>query len=338
MSVSSVIYTIIILCVLIVTHELGHFLVAKLNGIYVQEFSLGMGPKLLQWGKKETKYSLRLFPIGGYVAMEGEDEESENPRAFCNKGVLARMSVVFAGPFMNFVFAIIFFAVAFMYFGTPSPYAVIGEVSEGSPAASAGLMTGDVVQSVDGKSVETWEDMTACIQAAADKTLSLQLERGSEVITTEVTPQYNEENQRYLIGVTQNIEKANLWQSIKLGCKQTYEFTTLLIVSLYKMLTGQMAVDVAGPVGMVSIVGDYAQNALMYLFMLAGMLSVNLGIINLIPFPGLDGSRLVFLGIEGVRGKPVPSDKEAMVHFVGLVLLMGLMVVITVNDIGRLMG
>lgn len=338
MSVSSVIYTIIILCVLILTHEFGHFAVAKLNGIYVKEFSLGMGPKLLQWGKKETKYSIRLFPIGGYVAMEGEDEDSDNPRAFCNKGVLARMSVVFAGPLMNFVFAIIFFMVAFMYFGTPSTDAVIGEVSEGSPAAVAGLADGDVVQSIDGNPVENWEEMTSYIQPAAGKTLTLQIERGEDVIATEVVPEYSQEGQRALIGVTQHIEKANIWQSIKMGCRQTYEFTVLLITSLYKMLTGQMAVDVAGPVGMVSLVGDYAQSALMYLFMLAGILSVNLGIINLIPFPGLDGSRLVFLGIEGVRGKPVPSDKEAMVHFVGLVLLMGLMVVITVNDIGRLMG
>lgn len=334
----SIVYTIIILCVLIVSHEFGHFIVAKLNGIYVKEFSLGMGPKLVQWGKKETRYSIRLLPIGGYVAMEGEDEESENPRAFCNKGVLARMSVVFAGPFMNFVFAVLFFMVAFMYFGTPNTDAVIGEVAADGPAAAAGLQDGDIVLAVDGNPVTTWEDMTSYVQPADGKTLTFKVERDGQVFETQVKPEYSEEYQYALIGITQHIDKANLWQSIKLGFKQTYEFTVLLIQSLYQMITGQMPVDVAGPVGMVTIVDQYMGQALMYLFMLAGILSVNLGIINLFPFPALDGSRLVFLAIEGLRGKPVPSDKEAMVHFVGIVVLMALMVVITINDIGRIVG
>ncbi|MGI5824886.1 MAG: RIP metalloprotease RseP [Bacillota bacterium] len=334
----SIVYTIIILCILIVSHEFGHFIVAKINGIYVEEFSLGMGPKLVQWGKKETKYSIRLLPIGGYVKMEGEDEDSDNPRAFCNKGVLARMSVVFAGPFMNFVFAIIFFMVAFMYFGVPNTDAVIGEVAAGGPAYEAGLQDGDVVLSIDGNEVSTWEDMTSYTQPADGETLALQVERNGQVFDAEITPEYSEEYGYALIGITQHVDKANIFQSIKMGFVETYEFTALLIQSLYQMITGQMAVDVAGPVGMVSIVGQYADTAFMTLFMLAGILSINLGIINLLPFPALDGSRLVFLAIEGIRKKPVPADKEAMVHFVGIVFLMLLMVVITVNDIGRLMG
>ena len=334
----SIVYTLIILCILIVTHEFGHFIVAKLNGIYVEEFSLGMGPQLIQWGKKETKYSIRLLPIGGYVKMEGEDEESDNPRAFCNKGVLARMSVVFAGPFMNFVFAIIFFMVAFMYFGTPNTDSVIGEVEVDGPAYEAGLQDGDVVLTVDGNAVSTWEDMTSYIQPANGEALTLQVSRDGEIFETQVTPEYNEEYGYSLIGITQHIDKANLLQSVKMGCVKTYDFTVLLVKSLYQMVTGQMAVDVAGPVGMVTIVDQYAQTAFMYLFMLAGILSINLGVINLLPFPALDGSRLVFLAIEGVRGKPVPTEKEAMVHFVGIVILLALMVVITVNDIGRLVG
>jgi regulator of sigma E protease len=334
----SIVYTIIILCILIVTHEFGHFIVAKINGIYVEEFSLGMGPKLVQWGKKETKYSIRLFPIGGYVKMEGEDEDSDNPRAFCNKGVLARMAVVFAGPFMNFVFAIIFFMVAFMYFGTPSSDSIIGEVTPDGPAYEAGLQDGDIVMAINGNEVSTWEDMTSYIQPAGGESLSLKVNRDGEIFETQIVPEYNDEYGYALIGITQHIEKANIFQSIKLGCVETYEFTVLLIQSLYQMVTGQMAVDVAGPVGMVSIVGQYANEAFMYLFMLAGILSINLGIINLLPFPALDGSRLVFLAIEGIRRKPVPSEKEAMVHFVGIVILLGLMVVITVNDIGRLVG
>lgn len=334
----NIIYTIIILCVLILVHEFGHFIVAKLNGIYVKEFSLGMGPKLAQWGKKDTRYSIRLFPIGGYVQMEGEDESSQNPRAFCNKGVLARMSVVFAGPLMNFVFAILFFMVAFMYFGTPDDDSVIGEVTVDGPAYEAGLEEGDIILAIDGNAVSTWNDMVSYIQPASGETLRLEVERDGQNFETNIVPTYNEENGYGMIGITQHIEKANFLQSIKMGFVQTYEFTVLLIQSLYQMITGQLAVDIAGPVGMVSIVGEYADTALMTLFLFTGMLSVNLGVLNLLPFPGLDGSRLVFLAIEGIRRKPVPSNKEAMIHFIGLVALMALMVVVTVNDIGRLVG
>lgn len=334
----SIVYTLLILCVLIVTHEFGHFIVAKLNGIYVKEFSLGMGPKLLQWGKNETKYSIRLFPIGGYVSMDGEDEASDDPRAFCNKGVLQRMSVVFAGPFMNFVFAILFFIISFMYFGTPVTDSVIGEVKVGGPAYNAGLQDGDVVLSIDGEKTADWNDMTESIYPAAGKTLVFEIDRNGEVFKTEVTPQYNEEYGYAVIGINQHIEKANLFESIKLGCVKTYEFTVLLIKTLWQMITGQTAVDVAGPVGMVSIVNQYANMELMYLFMLSGILSINLGVINLIPFPAMDGFRLVSLAIEGVRGKPLPAEKEGMINFVGIIVLLGLMVLITMNDIGRIVG
>ncbi len=246
----------IILCVLVLVHEFGHFAVAKMNGIYVEEFSIGMGPKVFSWGKGETVYSIRAFPIGGFVKMVGEDEASDNERAFCNKSILSRMAVTFAGPAMNFVFAIIFFMIAFMYFGSPASNGLIGQVYPDYPAAVAGLRAGDVLVTLDD----------------------------------------------------------TLWQ----------------------MISGQMAVEVAGPVGMVSMVGEYADVGLMYLFLFAGVLSVNLGVMNLLPIPALDGSRLVFLLVEAIRRKPIDRDKEAMVNFVGFVLLMTLMLVVTFCDIERL--
>ena len=311
---------------------------AKLNGIYVKEFSLGMGPQLLQWGKKETIYSIRLFPIGGYVSMDGEDEDSDDPRAFCNKSVLQRMSVVFAGPFMNFICAILFFIVVFMYFGTPANDSVIGEVAADSPAYEAGIEVGDEILTIDGVEVSNWEDMTSAIRPNNGEAMVFEIDRNGEVFETTVVPQYNEELGYSMVGITQNIEKANLIQSVKLGFVRTYEFTVLLVQTLWQMITGQAPVDVAGPVGMVTIVDEYASAAIMNLFMLAGILSINLGVINLIPFPAMDGFRLVSLAIEGVRGKPIPAEKEGMINFVGIIVLLGLMVLITMNDIGRIVG
>jgi regulator of sigma E protease len=334
----SIVYTIIILCVLILTHEFGHFAVAKLNGIFVEEFSLGMGPKIVQWKGKETKYSLRIFPIGGYVKMNGEDEASEEPNAFCQKSVLARMAVVFSGPAMNFIFAIIFFMVAYMYFGVPSQSTVIGEVMADKPAAAAGIETGDRISQIDGVVVSEWLEAVEMIRQNAGKELNLVMERDGSTYNTEVTPVLDEQVGYGILGITQSVDKVNIIESVKLGCVQTYNFSKLLLVSLYQMATGQMKVEVAGPVGMVGMVGDYAEVGFMYLFLFAGILSINLGIINLLPFPALDGSRLLFLAIEGIRGKPIDPNKEGFMNFVGLMVLLGLMVLITYNDIIKLIG
>ena len=332
----SIIVTIVILCVLIVVHEFGHFIVAKINGVYVEEFSLGMGPKLLQWGKKETRYSVRLLPIGGYVKMCGEDEDSENPRAFCNKSVLQRMAIIFCGPFMNFLIAIVFFMVAYMYFGAPSPSTTLGEIVKDSPAAVAGLETGDKVYAIDGVEVNSWNEMVEQIRSKPNQEIVFEYEHDGELEQTTIIPILDETGSYGIIGVTQSIEKANVIASIKTGFMQTYQFTKLMIVSLVDMVTGDAPVEVGGPVMIEQTVDAYMQEGFMYLFLLAGILSINLGIINLLPIPALDGSRLVFLLIEGIRRKPVPSDKEAMVHFIGLIAMFGLMIFITYQDILRI--
>jgi regulator of sigma E protease len=332
----NIIYTLIILCVLILVHEFGHFAVAKLNGIIVEEFSLGMGPKIIGWGKGETKYSLRILPIGGYVKMTGEDEESDNERAFCNKSVSARMAVTFAGPAMNIIFAIIFFMIAFMYFGTPATYGLLGSVQEGLPAAEAGLRSGDVIVSFDDTQVDNWNDIVAYIDGVeVGQDLTVGYMRDGEFYTASLTVGADDEGNAVL-GITQGASRANLLGSIKLGFVVTVNFTVLIVQSLVQMITGSIEVEVAGPVGIVSLVGQYANVGFMYLFLFAGILSINLGVMNLLPIPALDGSRLVFLLIEGIRRKPIDRDKEAMVHFVGFMLLLALMVVVTYLDIEKL--
>lgn len=334
----SIIYTLIIICVLVLVHEFGHFIVAKKSGVLVEEFSLGMGPRLLGWQWGETEYSLRLLPIGGYVKMPGEDGESDDPRAFCNKSVWVRMAVTFAGPLMNLVIAVLFFLVAFMYFGTPATNGLIGTVAENSPAATAGLQSGDVITELNGQAVGSWTDVTAYMaNVQVGEEVTVGYERDGAAHTVALTTMANDEG-RALLGVTQGIRKADFVTSLKLGFATTVSFTVMIIQSLADMVTGAAAVDVAGPVGMVSMVGEYADVGLMYLFLFAGMLSVNLGVMNLLPIPALDGARLVFLIIEALRGKPIDRDREAMVHMVGFVLLMTLMLVITYFDINKLIS
>lgn len=334
----NVVYTLIILCVLVLVHEFGHFAVAKLNGIKVHEFAIGMGPQVVSRQGPETRYSIRLLPIGGFVSMEGEDEASDDARAFCNKSVLARMAVTFAGPAMNFIFAAIFFMIAFMYFGLPASNGLIGDFEETSPAAVAGLAEGDVITSLDGQQVENWDDIALYMQGvSAGDTVQVGYMRDGEFYTVAVETALNEETGGAMLGVRQGVERANLWGSLKIGCATTLNFTVMLVVSLWQMVTGEVAVDVAGPVGMVGMVGEFADVGLIYLFLFAGILSVNLGVMNLLPIPALDGSRLVFLAIEGIRRKPIDREKEAMVHLVGFVLLMMLMGIVTYLDIERLL-
>lgn len=333
----SVLYTIIIICVLVLVHEFGHFIVAKKSGVLVDEFSLGMGPKLLGWQGAETAYSVRLLPIGGYVKMTGEDEDSDNPRAFCNKSVWVRMAVTFAGPLMNLLIAVVFFLVAFMYFGTPATDGLIGTVAENSPAAAAGLQSGDVITALDDSPVGGWTDVTEFMATVAPgEAVRVSYLRDGEQLSAELITMDTEG--RAVLGVTQGIRRADLVSSLQLGFATTVSFTVMILQSLGDMLTGAADVDVAGPVGMVTLVDEYANVGLMYLFLFAGMLSVNLGVMNLLPIPALDGARLVFLLIEAIRKKPIDREKEAMVHLVGFALLMALMVIITYFDIDRLIS
>ncbi|MBQ2887688.1 MAG: RIP metalloprotease RseP [Firmicutes bacterium] len=333
----SIVYTLIILCVLVLVHEFGHFAVAKKTGVLVEEFAIGMGPQLLGWQKGETEYSLRLLPIGGYVKMVGEDGESDNPRAFCNKTVWERMAITFAGPLMNMLVAIIFFLVAFMYFGTPASNGLIGTVGENSPAEAAGIVPGDVIVSLNDTEIDNWDDLSAFMAGVQPgDELTVGYLRGGEEFSASAVASANEEG-RAVLGVTQGIAKADVIGSLKLGFAMTVEFTVLILQSLWQMVAGTVPVEVAGPVGMVSMVGEYANVGLMYLFMFTGMLSVNLGVMNLLPIPALDGGRLFFQIIEAVRGKAIDPDKEATIHLVGFVLLMLLMLTVTFMDIEKLM-
>lgn len=346
---ATLIFFILIFSVIVISHEFGHFLLAKVNGIKVLEFSVGMGPTLCKFQGKETKYSLKLLPIGGACMFEGEDgvksadgEESEG--AFYKANVWSRISTVVAGPLFNFILGFIISLIMVSMIVIREPIAT--EVTPGGAAIEAGMESGDRIVSINGEKVYLYEEISLFTQLYREGTMTIGYERDGQVYETELTPRYDQELGRYLIGIT-NADFAELkgfdyfkyaWYEMRYCLKATYK-------SLGMLVQGQVSrQDVAGPVGIVNLVDEtyentkeYGwQNVLVNMLNITLLLTVNLGVINLLPLPALDGGRLVFLLLEVIRGKPVPPEKEGMVHFIGLVFFMILMVLVLFNDISNI--
>ena len=340
---------VLIFSVIVISHEFGHFLLAKVNGIKVLEFSVGMGPTLISKQGKETKYSLKLLPIGGACMFEGEDgvqsaEGEESEGSFNKANVWSRISTVFAGPLFNFIvgFIIALIMVSMIVIREP----VASEISPGGAAVEAGMQAGDKIVSINGEKIYLYQEISLATQMYREGTMTIGYERDGEVYETVLTPKYSPEEGRYLIGIA-NRDFVQLegfdyvkyaWYEMRYCVKATYK-------SLGMLLRGQVAKeDVAGPVGIVNLVDETIdntkeygwQNVLVNMLNITLMLTVNLGIINLLPLPALDGGILVFLFLEVIRGKPVPPEKEGMVHFIGMIFFMILMVVVLFNDISNI--
>ena len=324
-------------------HELGHFLLAKKNKIDVDEFAVGMGPALFQKTYKGTGYSIRLLPIGGYCAMGEDEEATDSPNNFNNKSVWARISVIAAGPVFNFILAWIFSVILIFMIGYDQP--VIGSVEDGYPAAEAGLQEGDRVVRIGDKNIHIYREISAYLQFHPDEDVVLTYERDGEEHTVTLTPKMDEELGYERIGLASSGNtKANLLTAFQYGTYEVKYWIEVTLDSLRMLVTGQIGVDqLSGPVGIVDVVDETYQQSRSYgayvvaaqMLYLAILLSANLGVMNLLPLPALDGGRLVFLFVEAVRKKRVPPEKEGYVHFAGIVLLMLLMVVVMYNDIQR---
>lgn len=347
---ATLILFVIIFGVVVISHEFGHFLLAKANGIHVVQFAVGMGPDIFSFKKGETKYSLKLLPIGGACMFEGEDgvglkEGEVNPGAFPSAGVWARISTVFAGPFFNFILAFIvaFIMVNMIVIRDP----VSTEVVDGGAAMEAGLQAGDRIVSLNGEKIFLYEEIFLFTHFSDGEAVELGYERDGVKYTTTIRPRYDESAGRYMLGIVNAdfVEIKGLdgfkyaWYEMRYNVRTTYK-------SLAMLLRGQVSrKDVAGPVGIaVNVVGETYENTKEYgwenvfvnMLNIVLMLSVNLGILNLLPIPALDGGRLVFLLIEVVRGKPVSPEKEGIVHFIGMVFFMLLMVFVLFNDISNI--
>lgn len=333
----TIILALLVFSLLIVAHELGHFLVAKRAGIKVEEFAIGMGPALLKFKRGETIYSLRAFPFGGFNRMAGmEGQGEEDPRGFNKQPVLRRMAVIAAGSGMNFVLAVGLFVFIFMVLGIPKDVNVIGRVEPGRPADLAGLKPRDKVLSIGGVPVDSWTAMVREIYQRPEEDIVLEIERGGQRQKITVKSERDPRSGVGMIGIGPLWERQGFWRSIHLGFSQAVAITAMIIVSLVQMLTGRVAPEVVGPVGIVQMVGQAATFGLANVLNFTAVLSLDLGLINLLPVPALDGSRLVFLSWEWIRGRPIDPAKENMIHLIGFALLMGLLILITYQDLLRL--
>ncbi|NLL81917.1 MAG: RIP metalloprotease RseP [Tissierellia bacterium] len=324
---------IFVFLLVILLHELGHFTVAKLVGIRVNEFSIGMGPKLFQKTKGDTKYTFRLLPIGGYCAMEGEDEKSDDPRSFSNVSPFARISVVAAGAIMNFVLAIIIFSIVSFISGTPST--IVGGFSANSPAANSGIMIEDEIIEINGIKIKSWDMITDAIgNSSPEENIKIVVLRNEERLNFNITP--IQENGRTIIGITPKYQ-SSVSTAIKGGIELTWYFIKLLFDFLAGIFRGNFSADdISGPVGVINAIGEAANTGFIDLLILLGYISINLGIFNLLPIPALDGSRIMFLLVELIRGKPINPEKEGFIHMVGFALLITLILVVTYQDLIRI--
>lgn len=346
MKIIGVVLSILAFSLLVLSHEFGHFLLAKLNGVYVEEFAMGLGPTLFGWQGKETKYSLKLFPFGGCCMMRGEDEtDNKDPRAFGNKSVWARMSILFAGPFFNFIFAFLLALVVIGSLGIDQP--VLSEVMEGYPAEAAGIQAGDRITELNGEKIHVYRDVSLYIAMHQGEDLHVTYERDGASYEADITPVFNEEYQSYMMGivVAGTREKLSVGNTIRYSVYEVQYWMRYTLTSLKMMISGKVkASEVSGPVGMVSAMSDMVEESstdgwfyiMINLFNICILLSANLGVLNLLPLPALDGGRLFFCLIELLRGKPVSPKYEAYVHAAGLILLLGLSVVILTKDVFQL--
>lgn len=335
---NTIIASIVIFGLLIFVHELGHFVVARLVRIKVLEFAIGLGKELFSRQKEGgTRYSLRLFPLGGFCRLLGEDpEEALKEGSFQKKPLVSRLAVISAGSLMNFLLAVLLFSLVYFFFwGVPqSQTTQIGEILPESRAYEAGLQPGDIILAIDGLEMKDWDDIIAYINANPERQITLLVQRDNTALSITVVPAG--ETGKGLIGIVPVYKKYIFFRSIALGFNYTWFFIKLIFVSLYQMITGVIPADIAGPVGIVAIVAEVTKTGLGNLFYLAAIISINLGIINLLPIPALDGSRIIFLVLEGIRGKPIDPQKEGFIHFVGFTVLIILMILIAFQDITRL--
>lgn len=354
-TVINILVIILVFGIIIMIHELGHFLMCKWTGIGVTEFSIGMGPCIFKTKRGETQYSLRLLPIGGYCLMMGEDEENcDDERAFSNKPIWSRMAVVLAGPVFNFILA--FFASMVLIGMGGYLTSEINYVSENSGAEEAGLQEGDVITRLNGNRIYDFREVSIYMQFySSDEPVTVTVLRNGEEKEIAVIPKRNEETGLYQLGLMGGYQvegdylvrtKANLITNIRYSALEVRYWIKTTFISLKQLVTGKVGVNqVSGVVGVADMMNDTMEEAketggiftvILNVVNFIILISANLGVMNLLPFPALDGGRLLFLLVELIMRKPIPKEKEAFVHAIGFVLLFIVMILVTFKDIRNL--
>ncbi len=353
---NSVISFIIVLGVLIFVHELGHFITAKLFGVKVLKFSLGFGPKIISKTHGDTEYLLSAIPLGGYVKMHGEvpSEQSEShdtQGSFSDKPVWQRFLVVLAGPVFNLLFAVFVFFMIYSINGMPHsiPGTEIGQVTPDSPAARAGLQPGDIIREINGITTDDWQLVSTTISQSNGNDTILLIERDDELISLTGKPEKSEVKNlfgevvehRFILGISKKDEvvyqKTSILNALIAGLQQTWAFIYLTIMSIVKIFQRIVpASELGGPIMIANLAGQQLEAGWINLWSFTGVLSINLGIINLFPIPILDGGHLVFFSIEALRNKPISLKVQGVMQQIGIVLLGTLMIFVLYNDFARL--
>jgi regulator of sigma E protease len=346
---------IVVLGVLIFIHEFGHYITAKKSGIMVSEFALGFGPKLIYKKVGETLYSIRAIPLGGFCNMVGEfpadesmpeidrevyEKAKSDGRLFTQKSPFKKLAVILMGPVMNFLLAVFIFILTFALFGVPtstSPDAILGEVIPEQPAAEAGLEPNDKILSINQQEVDSWQEMASLIRANEGQEIVIQYERDGSVNTVNITPVSSPDSEGGVIGIYPQLvrENVSIFRSVYLGFQQTFMIVQMTVMGFVQMIVQRSAEDIGGPVMIASIIGQAARVGIINLLNWTAIISINLGIINLLPFPALDGGRILFIILEIIRGKEVDPKIESYIHMVGFALLIMLMIFIVYRDLMR---
>ncbi len=347
----TLIILILMLGILIFVHEFGHFIVAKKCGVHVDEFALGMGPQIFKWKRKNdpTVYSLRLLPIGGFCAMAGEVVEEKNKKLkkdqyMCNKKPYQKFLILVAGVTMNFILALVLFFFQGLIWGSSEQLSYVGLVTPGAPIEQSGIEVGDRIVSINNMKTDTWDKIQIAISLkhSSDTYDFVVKKQDGSIKKIKVTPEVKKkkdgtvESMTFGFGVGETLNHGFL-KSIKYAFLKFYSVISSMAIIIFKLITGKLGLSsLAGPVGMYTVVGQSAKYGFQNILYLTAYLSVNLGFVNIIPFPAFDGGRILFVLIEKIKGSPVKPEVENIFHTVGFILLMILMLVITYQDILRL--
>lgn len=353
--VLTIVSFIIVLGVLVFIHEFGHYITAKKSGIMVSEFALGFGPKLIYKKIGETLYSIRAIPLGGFCNMVGEfpadesmpekerkvyEKAKKEGRLFNQKSAVKRLAVILMGPVMNFMLAALIFILAFAVFGVPTStndQAILGEVIPEQPAAEAGLQANDRILAINGQEIDKWQQMAELIRANKAKEITIRYQRADKIDEVKVTPIESEESGYGVIGIYPQLirESVSLTDAFTMGIQQTYQVIKMTILGFAQIFREGSTEDIGGPIMIASIIGQAARVGILNVLNWTAIISINLGIINLLPFPALDGGRIFFIIVELIRGKAVDPRKESYIHMIGFAILILLMIFIIYNDVMR---
>ncbi|WP_461204585.1 RIP metalloprotease RseP [Clostridium sp. DL1XJH146] len=333
MNIIYIVVAILFLGVLVIAHEFGHFIVARMNGVLVEEFAIGMGPKIFGIQGKETLFSLRAFPIGGYAKMLGEEEESQNSRAFSQKSSLRKLSIIIAGPLMNYLVAILFFAIVTSATGYVEPK--ISEIVPNSAAAEYGLRVGDEILSLDDKKISSWDDFIVYLNIANGEEINLKVNRDGENLNISLKPKFNADTNTYQVGIASTIvEDVSLFKSIEQGFIRTNSTIKQTFLSLKMIFTGNVSKDdIGGPISIIRISGAAAQAGFINLLYIGAFISVQFAVFNVLPIPALDGAWIFLLIFQIITRKEIDQKYVAVLNTIGFSILMLLMLLITIKDI-----